>query len=216
MPAYDDDLRLAHVLADAADAITMARFKAQDLRVDTKPDLTPVTDADRARRGVDPRHPVAGPGPATRSIGEEFGDDRPRPAPLGPRPDRRHEELRPRRAGVGDADRADGRRRRRSSALVARPRWTAAGGRHQAPARGPARACASASRLPGLRGHRPRATRRLSYSSLSGWERARPLRGVPRADPRRSGAPAPTATSGPTCCVAEGAVDIAAEPEVPL
>jgi len=43
-----DDLRLAHVLADQADAITMARFKASDLRVDSKPDLTPVTDADTA------------------------------------------------------------------------------------------------------------------------------------------------------------------------
>ena len=45
---YDDDLRLAHVLADQVDALTMSRFKAQDLRVETKPDLTPVTDADRA------------------------------------------------------------------------------------------------------------------------------------------------------------------------
>ncbi len=43
-----DDLRLAHVLADQADAITMARFKASDLRVAAKPDLTPVTDADTA------------------------------------------------------------------------------------------------------------------------------------------------------------------------
>ncbi len=43
-----DDLRLAHILADQADAITMARFKATDLRVDSKPDLTPVTDADTA------------------------------------------------------------------------------------------------------------------------------------------------------------------------
>lgn len=43
-----DDLRLAHVLADQADAITMARFKASDLRVSAKPDLTPVTDADTA------------------------------------------------------------------------------------------------------------------------------------------------------------------------
>ena len=46
--AYDDDLRLAHVLADNADAISTARFKALDLHIDTKPDLTPVTDADRA------------------------------------------------------------------------------------------------------------------------------------------------------------------------
>lgn len=48
MPAYDDDLRLAHVLADTADSLTMSRFRAQDLRVETKPDLTPVSDADRA------------------------------------------------------------------------------------------------------------------------------------------------------------------------
>src|SRR4051794_40143104 len=43
-----DDLRLAHVLADQADSITMARFKSSDLRVTAKPDLTPVTDADTA------------------------------------------------------------------------------------------------------------------------------------------------------------------------
>jgi histidinol-phosphatase len=45
---YTDDLRLAHVLADDADALTMARFKSLDLHVMTKPDLTPVTDADQA------------------------------------------------------------------------------------------------------------------------------------------------------------------------
>lgn len=43
-----EDLRLAHMLADNVDSITMSRFKAQDLEVSTKPDLTPVTDADRA------------------------------------------------------------------------------------------------------------------------------------------------------------------------
>ena len=47
-PGYDDDLRLAHVIADQVDGMTMSRFKSQDLRVETKPDLTPVTDADRA------------------------------------------------------------------------------------------------------------------------------------------------------------------------
>src|SRR6185436_19437740 len=36
-PGYDDDLRLAHVIADQVDSITMARFKALDLRVETKP-----------------------------------------------------------------------------------------------------------------------------------------------------------------------------------
>ncbi len=43
-----DDLRLAHLLADDADSLTMSRFKALDLHVSAKPDLTPVTDADTA------------------------------------------------------------------------------------------------------------------------------------------------------------------------
>src|SRR5919112_1778732 len=45
---YTDDLRLAHVLADDADSITESRFRALDLHVMSKPDLTPVTDADQA------------------------------------------------------------------------------------------------------------------------------------------------------------------------
>jgi histidinol-phosphatase len=45
---YTDDLRLAHVLADDADSITQDRFKALDLHVMSKPDLTPVSDADQA------------------------------------------------------------------------------------------------------------------------------------------------------------------------
>jgi histidinol-phosphatase len=46
VPTYDDDLRLAHVIADQVDGLTMDRFRAADLQVDTKPDLTPVSDAD--------------------------------------------------------------------------------------------------------------------------------------------------------------------------
>ncbi len=46
--AYNDDLRLAHVLADDADSLSMDRFKAQDLHVVAKPDLTLVSDADRS------------------------------------------------------------------------------------------------------------------------------------------------------------------------
>jgi histidinol-phosphatase len=45
---FTDDLRLAHVLADDADSITESRFRALDLHVMSKPDLTPVTDADQA------------------------------------------------------------------------------------------------------------------------------------------------------------------------
>ena len=48
MATYDDDLRLAHVLADAVERITMARFRAEDLVVQSKPDLTLVSDADRS------------------------------------------------------------------------------------------------------------------------------------------------------------------------
>jgi len=46
--SYVEDVRLAHVLADTADAITLARFKAQALHVTKKPDLTEVSDADLA------------------------------------------------------------------------------------------------------------------------------------------------------------------------
>jgi histidinol-phosphatase len=48
VPLYADDLTLAHRLADSADEITTARFRARDLSVSSKPDRTPVTDADTA------------------------------------------------------------------------------------------------------------------------------------------------------------------------
>ena len=41
-----DDLKLALELADEADSLTMPRFGAVDLLVETKPDMTPATDAD--------------------------------------------------------------------------------------------------------------------------------------------------------------------------
>ena len=62
------------------------------------------------RRGGDPPHAVAGPLPR-RGHRRGAGHDRPQPAALDRRPDRRHQELRPRRARLGHADRA-GRRRR--------------------------------------------------------------------------------------------------------
>ncbi|WP_219108106.1 histidinol-phosphatase [Austwickia sp. TVS 96-490-7B] len=73
MPTYDDDLRLAHVLADAAERITMERFKAVDLRVDTKPDLTPVSDADRAAEELI-RAQLGRTRPRDGVVGEEFGE----------------------------------------------------------------------------------------------------------------------------------------------
>ena len=56
---------MALQLADQADALTLDRFGALDLRVDTKPDLTPVTDADRAVKTM-LRETLAGAGPTTR------------------------------------------------------------------------------------------------------------------------------------------------------
>jgi len=70
---YDDDLRLAHVIADQVDAHTMDRFGAVDLRVETKPDLTPVTDADRHTEEI-VRSQLARTRPRDGILGEEFGE----------------------------------------------------------------------------------------------------------------------------------------------
>jgi histidinol-phosphatase len=67
-----DDLALALALADVADAITVSRFRATDLLVETKPDLTPVTEADRdVERAI--RDQLAAARPADSVLGEEFG-----------------------------------------------------------------------------------------------------------------------------------------------
>jgi histidinol-phosphatase len=66
------DLAVALSLADRVDAVTLARFGAVDLHVDTKPDLTPVTDADRAVESV-LRAELAREFPADGVLGEEFG-----------------------------------------------------------------------------------------------------------------------------------------------
>jgi len=66
------DLQFALELADRADELTRARFGALDLRVDTKPDLTPVTDADEAVE-TELRDAIAGGRPGDSVLGEEFG-----------------------------------------------------------------------------------------------------------------------------------------------
>jgi histidinol-phosphatase len=72
--SVEDDLRFAHALADAADAITLPRFGAIDLQVETKPDLSPVSEADRAAEEAI-RALVAASGRHEGVFGEEFGDD---------------------------------------------------------------------------------------------------------------------------------------------
>ena len=68
------DLRFAHELADAADAITLARFRALDLQVETKPDLSPVSEADRAAEEAI-RLLVGRDRDGEGVFGEELGDD---------------------------------------------------------------------------------------------------------------------------------------------
>ncbi|NNH69547.1 histidinol-phosphatase [Nocardia uniformis] len=74
MTSYSSDLELALRLADAADVITRDRFGALDLKIDSKPDLTPVSDADLAvEREV--RAILGAERPEDLVLGEEFGGD---------------------------------------------------------------------------------------------------------------------------------------------
>jgi histidinol-phosphatase len=70
--SWEADLRLAHELADAADALTMQRFLAADLTVETKPDLTPVSDADRGCEELI-RARISQERPDDAVLGEEYG-----------------------------------------------------------------------------------------------------------------------------------------------
>jgi histidinol-phosphatase len=69
-----DDLAIAIELADLADRLTTSRYRASDLIVDTKPDLTPVTEADRAVE-QEVRARLAQLCPGDGVVGEEFGAD---------------------------------------------------------------------------------------------------------------------------------------------
>ena len=80
MTGYVDDLSLAHVLADTADRISLGRFRAANLQVDEKPDLSPVTDADTAVEKA-LRATLARTRPRDAVFGEEFGAT---DAPAGP------------------------------------------------------------------------------------------------------------------------------------
>jgi histidinol-phosphatase len=72
MPSLDEDLTLALELADVADAITLERFRAADLQIETKPDLTPVTEADTAVEHA-LRERLTTARPKDSIVGEEYG-----------------------------------------------------------------------------------------------------------------------------------------------
>jgi histidinol-phosphatase len=208
----DDDLALAHELADAADAITLARFRAGDLAVESKPDLTPVSDADLAvEQAVRDRLAQARPGDAV--LGEEHGSsgDGPRQWVVDP---------------------VDGTK----SFVRAVPVWATlialrvegsvdvgvvsapALGRRWWAARG-AGAWAGSSHRDGRRlrvsGVHRLDDASLSYSSLSGWEEQGRLPGLLDLT-RRVWRTRAYGDFWSHALVAEGAVDVSCEPEVSL
>jgi histidinol-phosphatase len=71
-PQYSAELAFALTLADSADAISLSRYQALDLEITTKPDNSPVTDADKAveRAIIDA---IATKYPSDGVVGEEFG-----------------------------------------------------------------------------------------------------------------------------------------------
>jgi histidinol-phosphatase len=71
-PDHSPDLGLALALADTADRISLDRFRASDLVIETKPDLTPVTEADRAAEAAI-RDLLARERPGDGVLGEEHG-----------------------------------------------------------------------------------------------------------------------------------------------
>ena len=212
MAGWNKDLSLAHTLADAADAITMARFRALDLLVESKPDLTPVSDADRAvEQAV--RALLASSRPRDAVLGEEYGQDG-----TGPRQwivdpiDGTKNYVR----GVPvwatlTALQVDGQV---VVGVVSAPalgrRWWAARG--SGAFAGGSETSGQAVRVSGVR---QLADVHLSYSSLAGWEaqgRLSGLLGLSRQVWR-------TRAFGDFwshMLVAEGAVDVSCEPEVSL
>ncbi|MEK6649043.1 MAG: inositol monophosphatase family protein [Actinomycetota bacterium] len=71
--SHAEDLALAMELADAADSIALSRYQSLDLIITTKPDNTPVTDADRATEQAI-RAILTAKRPTDGLLGEEFGE----------------------------------------------------------------------------------------------------------------------------------------------
>jgi histidinol-phosphatase len=212
MTAYDDDLRLAHVLADTADSLTMSRFRAQDLVVETKPDLTPVSDADkRVEEAI--RSTLARARPRDAVHGEEMPDTGHGPRrwvldPIdGTKNFVRGVPVWATLIALMDGDEV-------GAGLVSAPalgrRWWAASGSGAYTGK----SLSSATRMKVSRVDQL-ADASLSYSSLSGWRdlgREDAFLGLTR-DVWRTRA---FGDFWSYMLVAEGAVDLAAEPQVAL
>ena len=79
-----DDLALALAAAANADLVSLPRFRAQDLVITTKPDRTPVTDADQAVEKLI-RSTISAVRPNDAILGEEMGSTS---ETVGPQPGR--------------------------------------------------------------------------------------------------------------------------------
>jgi histidinol-phosphatase len=77
VPDYSlaDDLSLALAIAGDADLVSLDRYQSLDLVVTTKPDRTPVTDADQAVERLI-RERIAASRPNDTVLGEEYGGER--------------------------------------------------------------------------------------------------------------------------------------------
>lgn len=212
MTRYEDDVRLAHVLADQVDALTMSRFKALDLKVETKPDTTPVSDADRSAEELI-RAQLSRARRRDSVLGEEFGV-----------------------TGHGSrqwvVDPIDGTK----NFVRGVPVWAtlialldgdeAVVGMVSAPALGrrwwaglgsgawTGRSLSAASRLQ-VSGVRDLEDASLSYSSLVGWREADRIGGFDQLE-RRVWRTRAYGDFWSYMLVAEGAVDVAAEPSLEL
>jgi histidinol-phosphatase len=212
MTSPDADLALAHQLADAADVITMARFRALDLQVESKPDLTPVSDADR---GVEQevRRLLAAQRPGDAVLGEEYGveGDGPRRWVIDPIDGTKNFVRGVPVWATLVALQVDGEV---TVGVVSAPalgrRWWAARGQG-------AYAGATASTGTRLRasGVRRLEDAHLSYSSLTGWDDQGRLGGLLDLS-RKVWRTRAFGDFWSHMLVAEGAVDISCEPEVSL
>lgn len=211
-PGYDDDLRLAHVIADQVDSLTMARFKSQDLRVETKPDLTPVSDADKTAEEI-VRGQLSRARPRDAVHGEEMGDTGHGPRrwvidPIdGTKNFVRGVPVWATLIGLLDGDQV-------VVGLVSAPalgrRWWAAQG--SGAWTGKSLAAASQLRVSGVDRLEDAS---LSYSSLSGWEERGQLDAFLDLT-RRTWRTRAYGDFWSHVLVAEGAVDLSAEPELAL
>jgi histidinol-phosphatase len=212
MSRYDDDLRLAHSIADQVDSHTMSRFKAVDLHVETKPDHTPVSDADReAERMI--RSTLERARTRDAILGEEFGatGSSPRRWVLDPIDGTKNfvrgVPVWATLIGLIDEDEV-------VAGLVSAPalgrRWWAAKGSGA----WSGKSLSAATRLQ-VSGVSQLADASLAYSSLGGWERRGRLDAMLDLQ-RRVWRTRGFGDFWSYVLVAEGAVDVAGEPELEL